>query len=394
MKKGPSVELKKPRILMIAPVFYPYPPIWPEGMVNAKLALTMHDAGWDVDIIVAGYAEGSSRYPTESKSWDELVDRVHIIQRGRRKRSIQRLINAAKGIRLTGQVLHGLDWELSVLDAVSKLNETMHYDFILSRAIPDSAHFAALLVHRATRIPWIANWNDPTPNHKFPPPYGQGPQSPLSPNIEKWYTQVCKHCTWHLFPSERLRRYMCSYLPGQIQQKSSVIPHLAMKRFSIAPAPHDGFSVCYAGSVLPPRDVSVFFEGIKLFRKNTDDTEPFTVRFLVDKPDIVTERARAMGIEDIIKIEKTVPYSKMPEVLSQSDVLVIIEAPLEDGIFLPSKIADYAQIGCPILALSPPNGTIFDILSEHGGGIAVDCRSPRTWPKHLATYMQVGNQGR
>jgi hypothetical protein len=372
-----------PRILMIAPVFYPYPPVWPEGMVNAKLALAMKDAGWHIDVIVAGYPGGSSRYPAEDTVWEELANNVHIIHTDSRKSIVRRLVNAARGFLLTGQMLQRLDWGLSVLDKVLKLHAQHNYDVIISRAIPDFAHFAALLVHMKTRIPWIANWNDPTPNHKFPPPYGQGPFSPLEPYIEKWYRAVCNHCTWHVFPSERLRAYMCSYLPGQIMAKSSVIPHLAMERFSIGPVPHTGFSMCYAGSVLPPRDVSVFFEGISRFRKLLDHTDPFLVRFLVDKPELVAESAKRIGVGDIIQIEPTVSYSKMPEALARSDVLVIIEAPLEDGIFMPSKIADYVQIGRPVLALSPVVGTIFDIFSKHGGGIAVDCQSPDAVAKAL-----------
>ena len=75
-----------------------------------------------------------------------------------------------------------------------------------------------------------------------------------------------------------------------------------------------------------------------------------------------------MGVEDVIKIEAAVPYSQMPKVLAKSDVLVIIEAPLKEGIFMPSKIVDYVQIGHPILALTPVVGTITDIFSKHGGG--------------------------
>jgi glycosyltransferase involved in cell wall biosynthesis len=383
MKNDIMNIIDKPHVLMIAPVFYPYPPVWPEGIVNAKLALAMKNAGWDIDVIVADYPDGSSRYPSEETGWEELVNNVHIIDLGQRKSFAHRLLNAAQGFVLTGQILKELNWGLSVVKFVKKLTTKNRYDVILSRAIPDSAHFAALLVHRNTRIPWIANWNDPTPNQKFPPPYGNGPYSPLAPNIDKWYRVVCRHCSWHTFPSERLREYMCSYLPGQIKTKSSVIPHLAMERFSIAPVQHIGFSMCYAGSVLPPRAVTVFFEGIQRFRKLLDNTDSFCVRFLVDRPEIVAESAKTMGLEDVVKIEDTVSYSQMPEVLAQSDVLVIIEAPLKEGIFMPSKIADYVQIGRPILALSPVVGTIADILSKQGGGIAVDCQSPDAVAKAL-----------
>lgn len=393
MKKNIVKNPDIPRILMIAPVFYPYPPVWPEGIVNAKLALAMKKAGWYIDIIVAGYPDDSDRrYPSDDNGWKELANNVHIINHQQRTLA-RNLLNTVQGFVLTGQILRGLGWPSSVINFSKKLNNEFKYDVIISRAIPDYAHFAALMVHRHTRIPWIANWNDPTPNHKFPPPYGKGPGSPLTPNLKKWYKAICKHCLWHVFPSERLRKYMCSYLPGQIELKSSVIPHVAMEKFSIAPVSHDGFSVCYAGSVLPPREVTVFFEGIKRFKKLLGNAVSFCVRFLVDRPEMVADSAKTMGVEDVIKIEATVPYSQMPKTLAKSDVLVIIEAPLKEGIFMPSKIVDYVQIGRPILALTPVVGTITDILSKHGGGIAVDCQSPDAVAQALQTLYTHWKEG-
>jgi hypothetical protein len=106
------------------------------------------------------------------------------------------------------------------------------------------------------------------------------------------------------------------------------------------------------------------------------NADSFHIRFIVDRPDIVADSAKTMGVEDIIRIEASRPYSQMPQALAKSDVLVIIEAPLKEGVFMPGKLVDYVQIGRPVLALSPVVGTIADILSKHGGGIAVDCQSP------------------
>jgi hypothetical protein len=395
MKNNSETYLNKPRILMIAPVFYPYPPVWPEGIVNAKLALAMKKAGWHIDVIVAGYSGGSSRYPSDAVAWEELSDNVHIIKVKEQKTSIfKRLLNAAKGFMLTGKVLRQLEWGFSALKTVKQLNAKVRYDIVLSRAIPDYAHFAALLIHRQTQIPWVANWNDPTPNQKFPPPYGQGPLSPLSPNLQKWYEAVCKYCAWHTFPSERLKNYMCSYLPVQILARSSVIPHVAMGESNFEKVPRDYFSLCYAGSVLPPREVTILFEGIKRFNKILNSEDSFHVRFLVDKPEIVAESAKSFDIEDVIHIEAAVPYSKMSKFLAQSDVLIIIEAPLKEGIFMASKIVDYAQIGRPILALSPVEGTIVDLFSKYGGGIAVDCQSPDAVVQALQTLYSHWKSGK
>jgi len=53
----------------------------------------------------------------------------------------------------------------------------------------------------------------------------------------------------------------------------------------------------------------------------------------------------------------------------------VIEALVEEGILLPSKFIDYVKVGRPILAISPPVGTLADILNEIGGEIAINGRS-------------------
>lgn len=379
---------------MIAPVFYPYPPVWPEGMVNHKLALAMKNAGWHIDVIIAGNPAAKSRYPSDEHARIELSDHVHIVNLTQAKNLWHKVRHTTKGLFLSGRILKHLAWGMSVNEMVAGLHAKQNFDFILSRAIPDYAHFAALLVHRQTRIPWIANWNDPTPNHKFPPPYGDGPASPLRPDIASWYQLIGKHATWHTFPCERMRQYICSYFPGNIEARSSVVPHIAMGGTAAYPKPADDvFSLCYAGSISPPRDVNVFLEGVKRFVQSREMVNGFQVRFMVDKPEIVADCANSMDLTSIVAIEPSVPYTQMPKMLDSSDILVIIEPPLEEGIFMPSKIVDYAQIGRPILAVAPSKGTLNDVISNHGGGLSVDCRSPEAVAGAIETFYAHWREG-
>jgi hypothetical protein len=179
---------------------------------------------------------------------------------------------------------------------------------------------------------------------------------------------------------------MCGYLPGDIHHRSSVIAHVAMDGFKAPSIANSSvFSLCYAGSVLPPRDATVFLQGVKQVVQRLNILDRLQVRFMVDEPDRVAAAAGELGIADAIAIEPSVPYTQMPEALARSNVLVIIEAHLDEGIFMPSKIVDYVQIGRPILAVAPAAGTMNDIFSAHGGGIAVDCRSPEAVSQALET---------
>ena len=58
--------------------------------------------------------------------------------------------------------------------------------------------------------------------------------------------------------------------------------------------------------------------------------------------------------------------------MQEFDCLVLLEAKLRKGIFFASKFTDYAQIGKPILAISPKTGFAANAISQFGGGISVD----------------------
>ena len=51
-------------------------------------------------------------------------------------------------------------------------------------------------------------------------------------------------------------------------------------------------------------------------------------------------------------------------------MMLVVEAPINEGIFLPSKVVDL-QYSKPIL-LYPRNGVMNDLIA-HGGGIVADC---------------------
>ena len=361
---------KLPSFLMFAPACFP--PGNPEAFVNANLVMAVLRGGWQVDVVTM--ATAAHWYPHDPNAWPGLAECSVPVAEGR-KTVAGLALAAAKTVIRSGHLVGGGRWALPAAQAALQLAKQRGYDCIISRALPPMAHLAALITARQTGLPWIANWNDPVPAEKFPAPYagGKGKHAALPFWKNRFYREVGRQADWHTFPSERLRSYITDYLPKGSYQKSSVVPHIALDR-GAAPtgARRSNFTLMHAGSLLPPRSPDVFLEGVRLFRDSNQSLRGFCVVFIVDRPDDVRQAAKAHGVEDLVRIEKSRPYSEMPEVLAGADVLVIVEALVEEGIFLPSKFVDYVRTGRPILALSPPVGTLADILGERGGGIAVD----------------------
>jgi glycosyltransferase involved in cell wall biosynthesis len=364
-----NVRGSGPRVLMFAP--FSFPPIGPESLVTAKLLLAMHDAGWDVDVIAQ--ASGSHLYPLEDTSaWGVLSPHVRSVGPRIGFGILARRSSIWRAVMLVSSIM----WATRAYWAA--ISSRRRYDLILSRSSPIHGHLPALMFANRTGIPWIANWNDPGPQVKMPPPYGLG-QGACLPRIYRCCLDaVVRTASWHTFPCERLRAYMTGYLARGPLPNSSVVPHIALGRFREV-LEVDGqrpFSLCHIGELKAPRNPDVFFIGLSRFLNSCPERPAVRVDIVGRLEASLLRKAAQYGVASILHVTPPVSYVKALALMSQSHVLVIIEAACKEGVFLPSKFVDYVQTGRPILALSPRVGTLADIVSASGGGIAVDCESP------------------
>jgi hypothetical protein len=372
---------------MFAP--YCYPPAGSEAIATSKLLLAMLDSGWAIDAI--SQSDFGQYYPTHTNGvWEPLSSIVHNIE-GIRKGGIFQSFRNSSAVKSPNR-LQSISWSKKALFLALRLLSKKKYDFILSRATPQYGHLPALVVSRLSGVPWIANWSDPIPPQKAPPPYGQGPDAPIPHYLRSYCSLVARNATWHTFPCERLRKYFCCYLP-ECTEKSSVIPHIALTRFrSQSEKKNESFSMCYVGS-LTYRDANVFLEGLRrLLQKNAIETS-LHIRFIGLPLANLRETTRKLGLDEIVSMEPVKPYEDTQEILAASNVLVVLEAPCKEGIFFPSKFVDFVQTGHPILAVSPVNGTVTDILTENGGGIAANCDSPEAVEGAIKTLYVTWKEG-
>ncbi len=350
-----------------------YPPASPEAIVNAKLVVAMHRAGWDVDVLSRDNTHGAHYPNAKSAFWDPVVHATRFVSCVRKPKAREQFGRVSRQVHHLTRVVSNLTWILSASLSGCRLAATKPYDLILSRSGPASSHLAAMMASRKTRIPWIANWNDPEPWSCFPPPYGQGPETRLGPLWGTCLRAITKHATWSTFPCERLQRYMCSYLPGNVSLKSSVIPHIALPSLSWgSPQATGRFVLCHAGNLGAERDPGTFLAAVKAFMKNGPGGRDVELWFVGGQNHRVSNVAEQLGIRHIVKFWPAHAYDDTQRILQNAAVLVIIEARMSEGIFLPSKFVDYVQAGRSILAISPKVGTLPDVLSRHGGGLAAD----------------------
>ena len=363
-------ENSRYRILMFAPAFAPFAN--PEAIVNNKLVLALKSAVCHVDVItrsdneLTDYNYGSGW----EECWASLRTLTHAVTY-RQTGKIGKIIDTIRGALKTGYPGIGCRWAAHAANLALRMHQEKGYDVIISRALPNFAHLPALLFARLTGLPWIANWNDA----KNTPPVGKEPQARLGFFHERLLAEVAREATWHTFPSERMRRYICGYLGNETENRSSTIPHVLLESYqSTYRGKSSVFTLCYAGNLYAARNPSVFFQALAIFAKKSLDTR-LKVNIIGLEKIGLSNLIKQYGLDNIVHFTGPLEYTETLDHCRESDVLIVIEAPYEEGIYLPSKFVDYVQTGRAILAISPATGTLRDLLSAYGGGIAADCTS-------------------
>ncbi len=382
------------KVLLITPSCYPT--TGSEAIVNAKLVFAMIEKNWHVDVITsdsAGYG-----YPAgEASFWNE-VQQVSRIISAKSGWNFRHLLEHMRGCFRTSHSVRGLAWSGNAYPTADKLCRNNSYNAILSRTVPQS-HLLAMKLSIKYKVPWIANWNDPFPRNKFPPPYGEGKDARLSAEMSRFFKNICRYAHWHTFPCQRLLDYINSYFPDNVKNRSSVVPHIALCDTAYNRLPKikrdnpNIFKICHSGHLDRNRDPSVFFAGLKLFLSSLQVRRDIIITFIGERTTYIEKKICQFGLERVINLVPSQNYYDSLSFLSCYDLALIIEAPCEEGVFLPSKTVDYLQLGLPILAVSPEIGTLKDFIQKnHCGWIAHNASAESVCQSLTKAYTDWSNQ--
>ena len=363
----------KYRILMFAPAFAPFANA--EAIVNNKLVIAMLNAGWEVEVIsrdlasISNYDYGSGWV----EPWLELKKSSHTISY-KNGNSLARLVDVLRQ-SLKMKLPHvGVRWTSRAVDFALELHAKQPFDLVISRAFPEYAHIAAMKFAKITNTPWVANWNDPWEFLRL-----ENVRGSLSSNVglinAYIIKKIAKHANWHTFPSEKLRLQMIQYMGERVINKSSCIPHVAMKFTTSKMLKNNEFSIAYVGKLSKSQSPALFFKALARLINVVGDENSVVFEFAgIDDVDI-GRLAHSISTNIKIKNYGTLTYIDSQILLSNASLLLVIDPPLTKGILLTSKLVDYAQVGQPILALSTPGGTIDELFKKCGGGICANVDS-------------------
>ena len=181
---------------------------------------------------------------------------------------------------------------------------------------------------------------------------------------------IGKYTYKNVFPSERLKNYMLKYMTNMKDIDCIISPHIILEELITInnyTEKKEALKILHAGALGKERNPKLFFEGLRLFLDKYPNAK-IEVHLLG-----VFERIKNSEIFNLIdklnlnahiKCIPPVTYLESLSLMTKYDVCLLLEAQCNEGIFLPSKIADYMQNGKVIWTISPQDGVLNDLFQN------------------------------
>lgn len=262
-------------------------------------------------------------------------------------------------------------WFSGVLGGISWARQ--HKPAVIWSTFPiATAHLIGLTLKRLTGLPWVADFRDPMLQQTFP-------TSKLQRKAYQWIEhQTIHRCDIAVFTTHSALDFYKKRFPEFLHEKFTVIEngyeedgfgaeHLAPP-FRLSTGKDSRVTLLHSGVLYTAgRDPSAFFEAVATLRKQGSlHADSFGV--ILRAPGEMayfSDLAKKYGVDDIVKIEPSVPYREaLAEMLAVDGLLVF-----QGGMFnaqIPAKIYEYFRARKPIFALLDPAGETARVLSAAG----------------------------
>jgi glycosyltransferase involved in cell wall biosynthesis len=350
-----------PRMICVIPYFAPLSDS--EAFCGSKLAIGLLELGSSLTIFSIDY---DGRKPNDnSETWEPLKKHtVKIPPHSNRNR----LFSILSAIRY--RTFTWARWIGFVVHQGKLLHKERPFSVVYSRSHPMMAHIAAYWLSKSLKIPWIANINDPWDVHLIP---NIGKTNGLALNAlvsNYWMKKIFMAASLLTFPNARLRDFHSRI--ARLGPRSEIIPHIGYRTKE-----HNGMSApefllvhagkLGAGEITRKYAAVGLLKGLKRFLTTNPSARPITKLLLVGPETIETQSMiEELGLEEVVRSTGRVNYEDSLKYIDAASVCILIEGKMEEGIYLPSKLADYIVARKPVLALSPSVGVIADMLPCQG----------------------------
>ena len=244
------------------------------------------------------------------------------------------------------------------------------YSILLTSSMWHSSHLIGLKLNKKyPHLKWISRFSDPWVNNPFLK------INPLClPYNRKLEFEVFSHSDKVVFTSAQCRDSVRERLPKSLHSKITYLPHCFDKHLypaaNTAKESQSQYLLRHLGHFYGHRSPWPLYEAVESLvseaPKLLDGVKIELIGSLGRHTALPTRYPEA---SKIIRIVPPVKYLDSLRLMNEADCLLVIDAPDQNSVFLPSKLIDYLGTGRALLAITP-RGASRDIVERVGGEIA------------------------
>lgn len=253
-------------------------------------------------------------------------------------------------------------WMRQAFRAIDLAASRHRFDAVVTFSFPASTNLLGAWLKDRLKLRWISHNSDPWADN------------PLS-HISRWTRELHRRqerdsfakADVLLFPSDEMTamyRQRYPHLAARVHTLHHSFDPAAYPAAAIRPSNVDALRLLrYIGTFYGSRTPEPLFKALVLL--SPDDLRRLRIEIIGGGRSAWRLREQ-YGLTESVAIQPGVSYRESLRLMSESDVLLVIDAPsVESSVFFPSKLADYIGARRPILGISPP-GTTRRILRDLG----------------------------
>lgn len=349
--------------LLISPVFPPA--AFPESHLMAKLLSSLPNYEFDV-VTFAGWKDQFGKDTSFEKIIKENFGVVEYLKLPR----ILRWVPLSK-FGLLGKLPDTFRFfNFFLFKKAKQMIIENKYHVMVTWSQPHSTHIIGLRLKSSLEESpkWIAHFSDP---------WISNPYFDVSYCVEKInrsiLNQILTKADAISVTNEHVIEMEEEFSSAENLSKIHVVPHSYLS--SMYPEkdtrnPSESLIIRYIGSFYGLRRPDPILAVLALLEVNEPDiAKKLQVEFIGSKLD--EDAYREINKLQLISIHilPRVSFRESLTLMQNSNLLLVIDAPMNKSPFLPSKLIDYIGSNVPILALTPP-GPSADLVKELGGWVA------------------------
>lgn len=244
-------------------------------------------------------------------------------------------------------------------------------DILISFAQPWIDHVVALKVKRKfSSIPWLAHFSDPWTDS----PYAKPNHASHDDSDIELERAVIEAADAVVFVSDETAELVMRKYPQEWQSKVHVIPHICdadlLKYIQPTPRPDNRLYIVHTGNFYGMRMPTDFLHALARLNETHGARNSVVADFIGYIPDESRALVEELSLFGQVHFLGPASYFSSLGATAAADVLLLIDAPADTSVFLPSKIVDYFLLDKPILGLTPHNGASARVLMASGHHVA------------------------